>query len=213
MQILSVFDEEFRAYGRVWDDVDPALTQPIANALATRTPLPDATDYVPTDPAIQDLDAAMALAPVLFGGQPVEFGWCNGHNLALNCLEYHRSSEFNLGVGDFVLLLALQADIHDGQLDTSTVKAFRVPANTLVEVYCHHAALRALSGERRRLQGAGGASLGHQRAAPQLDVAGGDGKLLWANNKWLLAHPSSAEAAQGAHVGLVGDNVTIRNQE
>jgi len=213
MQILSVFDEEFRAYGRVWDDVDPALTQPIANALATRTPLPDATDYVPTDPAIQDLDAAMALAPVLFGGQPVEFGWCNGHNLALNCLEYHRSSEFNLGVGDFVLLLALQADIHDGQLDTSTVKAFRVPANTLVEVYAttlHYAPCQVSDAGFKVLVAL---PWGTNGPAPQLDVAGGDGKLLWANNKWLLAHPSSAEAAQGAHVGLVGDNVTIRNQE
>ncbi len=34
--------------------------------------------------------------------------------------------------------------------------------------------------------------------------------LLWARNKWLIAHPESAEAAQGAFVGLSGDNLDIK---
>ena len=34
-------------------------------------------------------------------------------------------------------------------------------------------------------------------------------KMLWARNKWLLAHPDSAEAGQGAYIGLVGENITI----
>ena len=32
---------------------------------------------------------------------------------------------------------------------------------------------------------------------------------LWACNKWLLAHPDSAEAAQGAAAALVGENIDI----
>ena len=34
-------------------------------------------------------------------------------------------------------------------------------------------------------------------------------KLLWARNKWLLAHPEADEAAQGAYVGLKGENIDI----
>ena len=34
-------------------------------------------------------------------------------------------------------------------------------------------------------------------------------KLLWARNKWLIAHPDASEAKQGAYVGLVGENITI----
>ena len=34
-------------------------------------------------------------------------------------------------------------------------------------------------------------------------------KLLWARNKWLIAHPDSSEAAQGAYVGLEGANISI----
>jgi hypothetical protein len=66
---------------------------------------------------------------------PVQLGWCNGHNTKLNCLEYHRSSEFNLGTEDFILLLARMEDIKNGKLNTAKVKAFLVPAGNLVEVY------------------------------------------------------------------------------
>ena len=34
-------------------------------------------------------------------------------------------------------------------------------------------------------------------------------KMLWARNKWLLAHADSDEAAQGAKVALTGANIDI----
>ena len=34
-------------------------------------------------------------------------------------------------------------------------------------------------------------------------------RLLWAKNKWLLAHPASDEAAAGAYIGLAGENIDI----
>lgn len=34
-------------------------------------------------------------------------------------------------------------------------------------------------------------------------------RQLWARNKWLIAHPDSDEAAQGAVVGLTGENTDI----
>ena len=34
-------------------------------------------------------------------------------------------------------------------------------------------------------------------------------RLLFAKNKWLLAHPDSQEAAAGAFVGLKGINIDI----
>jgi len=33
--------------------------------------------------------------------------------------------------------------------------------------------------------------------------------LLWAKNKWLLAHPDSPEAQEGAYVGLNGENLQL----
>lgn len=133
MKIFSVTDPEFKPYGRVVAGLDTAKAEILA-ALAN-TPLPAATDYVAEDAALQELPAAVEVSEHLFGGMPCQLGWCNGHNTYLNCLEYHRDSEFNLGTEDFVLLLARQEEIAGGKLDTATVKAFRVPAGTLVEVY------------------------------------------------------------------------------
>ena len=209
IEILPVSDPAFAEYGAVWSDVDASLTGAITDALEVATPLPEATDYVPEDPAIQGLDAAAKLAPALFGGLPVQFGWCNGHNVKLNCLEYHRTSEFNLGVRDFVLLLAEQSDIVDGKLDTAAVKAFRVPAGVLVEVYATtlHYAPCQVSDEGFKVMVALPASTNLD--APELPAAGGDAELLWASNKWLLAHPESAEAASGAPVRLTGTNISL----
>ena len=133
MKIFSVTDPEFKPYGRVVTGLDTAKAEILA-ALAN-TPLPAATDYVAEDAALQELPAAVEVSEHLFGGMPCQLGWCNGHNTYLNCLEYHRDSEFNLGTEDFVLLLARQEEIAGGKLDTAKVKAFRVPAGTLVEVY------------------------------------------------------------------------------
>ena len=133
MKIFSVTDPEFKPYGRVVTGLDTAKAEILA-ALAN-TPLPAATDYVAEDAALQELPAAVEVSEHLFGGMPCQLGWCNGHNTYLNCLEYHRDSEFNLGAEDFVLLLAKQEEIEDGKLDTAKVKAFRVPAGVLVEVY------------------------------------------------------------------------------
>ena len=112
-----------------------------------------------------------------------------------------------------MLLLARQADVRDGLLDTSTVRAFRVPAGTLVEVFAttlHYAPCQAGDAGFQVLVAL---PEGTNGPAPGLPAAGGDSALLWASNKWLLAHPESSEAAAGAHVGLVGENVRIENQE
>ncbi len=209
MEMHSIYDPEFAEYGQVLGDVDPEVTGAIVGALADRTPLPEGVGYVPEDPALQGLPEAAALEPLLYGGIPAQFGWCNGHNTKLNCLEYHRSSEFNLGVRDFVLLLGRQADIVDGTLDTATVKAFRVPAGVLIEVFAtalHYAPCQV---DEQGFKVLVALPKGTNLDMPGLPTTGGDSVLLWASNKWLLAHPESAEAADGAHIGLIGENISI----
>ena len=44
---------------------------------------------------------------------------------------------------------------------------------------------------------------------PEILPTDPEDRLLWARNKWLLAHPESAEAAHGAYVGLTGENLDI----
>ena len=208
MKIYAVNDPEFVPYGRVVDGLEEACKE-VLGVLAG-TPLPEATEYVPSDPALQALPAQSVLADHLYGGMPMELGWCNGHNTTLNCLEYHRDSEFNLGTEDFILLLARMEEIEGGKLDTAKVKAFYVPAGVLVEVYAttlHYAPCHVDASKGFRVMVA--LPMGTNTEKPDMPVCGGDDALLWARNKWLIAHPESAEAAAGAYVGLTGVNISI----
>ena len=184
MKIYPVTDPAFKPYGRV------AEGYPVAGILAglAQTPLTDAVAYVPKEPLLHAAADAEAVGEALFGGMPFQLGYCNGHNTKLNCLEYHRDSEFNLGTEDFILLLAKQDELVDGELDTAKVKAFRVPAGVLVALPLH---------TNTDYRPAGGAN--------KLD------RQLWARNKWLIAHAESDEAKQGAVVGLRGVNIDIQS--
>ena len=44
---------------------------------------------------------------------------------------------------------------------------------------------------------------------PNITARSFEDKRLWARNKWLLAHKDTSEAAAGAYVGLVGENIDI----
>ncbi len=210
MKIYSVFDPEFKPYGQIVEGLEQAKGEILA--VLAKTPLPEATDYVPGDPNLEALPACNTIRDHCFGGMPVQLGWCNGHNTRLNCLEYHRDSEFNLGTEDFVLLLARQEEIADGLLDTAKVKAFRVPAGVLVEVYAttmHYAPCHVDPEKGFRVLVA--LPKGTNTERPSAENATPEDARLWARNKWLLAHPESGEAKAGAYTGLTGENIDIAN--
>ena len=208
MKIYSVYDPEFKPYGQIVKGLDAAVEEILA-ALAT-CPLPEGVGYVPTEPKLQELPAAIEISEHCFGGMPTQLGWCNGHNTKLNCLEYHRDSEFNLGTEDFILLIAKQDEIVDGILDTAKVKAFRVPAGVLIECYAttlHYAPCSAKLGDGFQVMVA--LPKNTNTEMPKIQVRSFEDKRLWARNKWLLAHKDTSEAAAGAYVGLVGENIDI----
>lgn len=210
MHVYSVADPAFKPYGRV---VEGFPVESLLQALA-QTPLPEGTDYMPEEPMMQGLPAARECSAHLYGGMPVQLGWCNGRNTKLNCLEYHRDSEFNLGTEDFILLLARQEEMENGCLDTARIKAFCVPGGTLVEVYAttlHYAPCHvdAQTGFRVMVLLPAGTNL----KKPDIKPLTEEDKLLWASNKWLLAHAESDEAKQGAAIRLYGENIELKIEQ
>lgn len=208
MTILPISDPAFASYGKILEGYD---TQELLRTLEAATPLPQGVEYVPSQPELEALPLTSLLASNAYGGMPIQMGWCNGHNTKLNCLEYHRDSELNCGTEDFILLLARMDDIApDGTLDTGLVKAFRVPAGVLVEVYAttlHYAPCSAAKGAGFRVLVA--LPKGTNGPRPDIRVLNREDSMLWACNKWLLAHPESSEAAQGAPAVLRGENIDI----
>ena len=209
MEIKSIFDAEFSPYGQVHKGykLDGLL------AAMKAIPLPESgTTYQPAIPELEALPIFELFGANAYGGMPVQLGMCWGRNTKLNCLEYHRDSEVNVGTHDFILLLAKQAEIVDGMLDTAKVRTFRVPAGVLVEVYAttlHYAPCHTDETEGFRVAVA--LPRGTNEAKPAIKAITEEDQLLWARNKWLLAHEDSAEAGQGAAVQLSGDNNDIAN--
>ena len=208
MKISSVYDPEFAEYGQVIDGMDDVAAQ-IIDVLKD-APCPEGVDYVPEYAPMQALPAQQIVSDNLYGGMSVQLGWCNGHNTKLNCLEYHKDSEYNLGVSDFILLVAKQGQIENGLLDTAKVVAFKAPAGVIVECYAttlHYAPCSAKLGEGFQVMVA--LPKNTNTEMPKIEVRSFEDKRLWARNKWLLAHKDTSEAAAGAYVGLVGENIDI----
>ena len=207
MRILSVMDPSFQNYGAVLGGYD---VKELLETLDKVTPLPEAVDYVPEQAELMALPIAEELKNNAYGGMPIQIGWCNGHNTKLNCLEYHRDSELNVGTEDFILLLAKREDLADGVLDSDKVVAYKCPAGVLVEVYAttlHYAPCSAKKGDGFKVIVV--LPKGTNLAKPAITVKNDEDEILWAANKWLLAHADSAEAAQGAKVLIKGVNTDI----
>lgn len=208
MKIQSVSDDAFRTYGRVVDGYDYKL---LLERLEDTTPKPaDSVIYVPSDAGLEDTPAYAQLRDNCYGGMPIQIGYCNGTNTKLNCFEYHRDSEIDIAADDAILLVARQQDIIDGRIDSSKTEAFLCPKGTAVELYAttlHYAPCSARKGEGFRVVIV--LPKGTNEDAPKIKVTNDNDKYLWARNKWLIAHPDSAEAADGAQAGITGENVDI----
>lgn len=208
MQIMSVFDTTFAPYGRVITDLD--CTELLDTLRKTTDKPEDAVVYVPSAAQLEALPVFDTLRDSVYGGMPIQIGYCNGSNTKLNCVEYHRDSEINIVADDMVFLVGLESDITDGKLDTASIRAFRAPAGTAVELYAttlHYAPCDAAKGAGFRV--AVVLPRGTNTEKPDGIGALHEDKLLWARNKWLIAHPDTNEAKQGAFVGLEGENPDI----
>ncbi len=207
MKIYSVTDPEFKPYGQVLKGYDTAELCKAMEAI----PQPEGVAYEPGIASLEKCAIFDELRDRAYGGMSIQLGMCWGHNTKLNCLEYHRDSEVNIGWKDFILLLAKQDEIVEGVLDTASVKAFRVPAGVPVEVYAttlHYAPCHTCPNCGFRV--AVVLPKGTNTAKPAYEAKNEEDSWMTARNKWLLAHPESSEAQNGAHVGLTGVNIDIK---
>ena len=206
LPLYDVRDDAFRPYGRVLPPCGGALFDALK-----RTGIPDSGNcYVASDPALEALDAVQTIGQTVYGGMPVQAGFCNGRGFTLNAEEYHKCSEVNASTTGLVLLLALPEDLKDRTLDAKDVVGFYLPPETLVEIHprvLHFAPCRVSPDGFNCL-----VVLERGTNAP-LDAvdttAEGERGLLWMQNKWLLCHPDSPQAQKGAFVGIRGENIRL----
>lgn len=206
MEIKKVTDAAFRKYGRVVQGID---FSGLVEALNTKTPLPENVVYEPSVAELESLPVFAELKTRTYGELPIQIGYCNGKNYQLNALEYHRSSEINVGGTDAILLVGSQQDITDDfTYDTSLVEAFLLPKGMAVEVYAttlHYAPCSV--GD----QGFQVAIVLPKDTNLPLDQEheGWEDRLITAKNKWLIGHPEGG-LPEGTHIGLIGENISVK---
>ena len=207
MKIFSVTDPEFKPYGRVVTGLDTAKAEILA-ALAN-TPLPAATDYVAEDAALQELPTAVEVSEHLFGGMPCQLLVQRSQHL-FELPGIPPRQRVQSGYRRFCAVACQAGGNRGRQAGHRQGQGVPRPGRHTGGSLRHDAALRALPcGRSQGFRVLVALPKGTNTAKPAIKNDGGDDPQLWACNKWLLAHPDSAEAKAGAYVGLVGENVHI----
>lgn len=204
MKILNVSDKAFRKYGKVLNNHE--YTEVIK--AMQNIECPENVIYEPSVKILEETKDMEVLSNEVYGGMPIQIGYCNGHNNKLNGLEYHRDSEVNIAVTDLILLLGMQQDITDDfTYDSSKVEAFLVPANTAIEIYAttlHYAPCGVNNNEFKCVVVL---SKGTNTEIDFEIPRNGENSLLFARNKWLIAHKEAN--IKNAVNGIYGKNITL----
>jgi len=213
LNILNVSAPAFGLYGRVLAAYDPS--EVIARGKAI-LPHSDAVVYEPSVPALEEPNTFnVAMTQEVYGGMPVQVGWCYGKNLQMAGLEYHKGTEINVCLSDVILLVGDLRDVTFGDeitYDTTKVAAFYAPEGAVVEIFpwcLHFAPIHVKDGSEF-------ATLVYlpkgtnEPLTYEVDRVG-ENKLLFAVNKWLIVHPDAKDlVADGAYPGMVGEDIFVK---
>ena len=201
--LYSVHDREFREYGRVLNIKTDRFLEAAANIILPK----EGTSYVPSAAELQTLPETKEAEREYFGNIAVQAGYCCGKNSRLNAWEWHISSEVNIAATPLVLILGRRQDVVDGKIDSSKAKAFYLDRGDAVEVYStslHYCPCQVTD------SGFGCVVILPEKTNTPLKEPVCD-KLLFRNNKWIIAHIDNRELTDiGVAAGVTGTNYEIK---
>ncbi len=208
--IRSVLDREaFRTYGRVIRGYD---FSEITDYMEHKTPIPENGNvYVASVEEMETFSVADRVKNLIYGGMPIEIGYCNGRNTTLNGFEYHKGSEINIAVTDFMLCLGHVWDIENNTYDAEKVQVFFVPKGTAIEMYQTTLHLSPCRVTDEGFRGVVILPKGTNTSLEKEMPVDEEGQLLLQKNKWVIAHPEREPLMkQGAVGGVIGPNRELK---
>ncbi|MBR4073225.1 MAG: DUF4867 family protein [Clostridia bacterium] len=203
VDFYNVTDKEFASFGRVID-IDTA--EIIETAKKIQNP-ESGSSYLPSVEDFENLSVATEIENEFFGSMLTQVGYCWGHSNFLNATEWHTSSEINIAVTPLVLILGHIWDIENGKIDSSSFKAFYLPAGTAVEIYATSLHFCPCEVEKSGF----GCVVGlPQGTNTNLEITP-ENKMLFRKNKWILAHIENETLInRGVVAGITGTNYEIK---
>lgn len=206
VKILAVTDEAFKTYGRIVKGYD--FTE-IISYMENKTSIPkNGNCYFPSIQEMEDTDVYRRMKENLYGGMDIEVGYCNGRNTTYNGFEYHKGSEINIAVTDFMLVLGHTWEITDNTYRIEDARVFFVPKGTAVEMYqttLHLSPCRVTDEGFKDIVVLPRGT--NTPLAAEKKITERENDLLLQTNKWVIAHPEREPLIkQGAYPGLRGEN-------
>lgn len=207
VKIHSVFDSEFATYGRVVEGYD---WETLLGFMQDETIIPENGNiYVASVPEMEELEIAKEISDCVYGGMPIQIGYCNGRNSTYNGFEYHKGSEINVAVTDFMLVLGHTWQIaNDNTYKVEDAKVFFVPKGTAIEMYqttLHLSPCKVCDDGFKGIVVLPKGTNTPLEEKPENQT--GENRLLLQRNKWVIAHPDREPLIkQGAFPGLIGEN-------
>ena len=206
MRIYDITALAFDRYGAIVEGYDCSELL----AVMKEKPIPEKVEYVASDPLLEKLPVFKRFADGFYGGMPVELGYCMGHNQKLNALEYHRGSEVNVSVTDYIVLVGCLQDLEKHfYYDTAKVEAFYIPAGLAVEFYATTLHYCACHVQESGYSHATFLPKGTNCPLKEGFIPGTEEEqLLAARNKWMLVHKHGG-FDRTFPVKLKGENLMI----
>lgn len=212
--VHSIDNELFKSYGRVIEGYD---FSELIRYMEEHTKIPEKGNcYVASVPEMEAFKEKDKIQASFYGGMPIQIGYCNGRNSTYNGFEYHKGSEINVAITDFMLVLGHSWEIHNNHYDNKDACVFFIPKGRAIEIYqttLHLSPLRVteegfkgivilpkgtntpLSDEEKELGEKNG------------EIFDEESLLLLQRNKWVIAHPERKPLIdQGAFPGIIGEN-------
>lgn len=210
MKIQSIESENFKKYGTILTGYDfDELFKSLAGLY-----IPDSgITYSASVDELEQCSIKEELQNRGFGGLPIQIGYVGGVNGKLDCLEYHKSSEFNITLNDIILVLGCVNKIKDNEFDLKNCEAFFVPGGTGVELYgttLHYAPFSCDCGGYRTVCVLPYGTNGEKKT---IQIKTTEDKMYFGTNKWIMAHKDATEENPGVYVGLVGENIIMEGLE
>lgn len=209
VKIYSVKDESFKTYGRIVTGYDFSKA---INFMESKTEVPDDGNiYIASDSDLESIPVFTDIQRIFYGDMPIQVGYCNGRNSTYNGFEYHKCSEINIAVTDFLLSLGHVYDIKENHYDNADAKVFFVPRGTVIELYqttLHLSPLKVRDeGFKNIVVLAQGTNTPLEEKIESDDI---ESCLLLQRNKWVISHPDREPLIkQGAYPGIIGENKEI----
>lgn len=211
-QIYHVTDKEFGRYGRILDGFKPEVLADMAGKFDRTF---DGVKYERSITELEETDEFQTIQRWFGGESKLQCGLCWGHNITMNAVEYHRSSEINIGAEDMILMLGDLRDVKENQYTSELLELFFIPKGTAVELFgttLHFAPCQTNDGGFSTviiLPDMTNAPLSRE-LQEEIPKQQGEERLLFGNNKWMIAHPECSDVKNGfAYPGVLGENRTV----